>query len=326
VHSDDFDGLDFADVKGQAHAKRGLEIAAAGGHNVSMIGPPGSGKTMLAKRMPTILPVMKFDEMLETAKVYSIAGLINVSQPFSLTRPFRAPHHTISYAGLVGGGANPRPGEISLAHNGVLFLDELPEFHRDVLEALRQPLEEAVVTITRAEGSCTYPAKFIFVAAMNPCPCGFFTDPKRECNCSPNQIQKYLSKVSGPLMDRIDIHLHIPSLKYEEMSYKGADSENSAEIRQRVIKARHIQRKRYGKKGPLCNANLSSRQIEQFCQLDSEATTLLKTAVLNMGLTARAYHKVLKTSRTIADLAGEEQIQEAHVSEAIQYLPSNKIA
>jgi len=310
--------LDFADVKGQAHVKRGLEIAAAGGHNVLMIGPPGSGKTMLARRMPTIIPPMQFNEALETTKVYSIAGLIKTSQSLLSVRPFRSPHHTISYAGLVGGGANPRPGEISLAHNGVLFMDELPEFRRDVLEALRQPLEEGFVTITRAEASNSYPAKFIFIAAMNPCPCGFFTDPKRECNCTPHQVQKYISKVSGPLLDRIDIHLQVPALKYDEISGKNLTVESSAQIRERVVNVRNIQKTRYNN-AQTCNAYLSPKEIERFCQLDANANNLLKTAVLNMGLTARAYHKILKVSRTIADLAKEENIKAGHISEAIQY-------
>jgi len=311
--------LDFSDVHGQAHVKRGLEIAASGGHNVLMIGPPGSGKTMLARRMPAIMPAMLFDEALQTTKVYSIAGLVKTSQALLNVRPFRAPHHTISYAGLVGGGANPRPGEISLAHNGILFLDELPEFRRDVLEALRQPLEEGVVTITRAEGSSAFPAKFIFIAAMNPCPCGFFTDPKRECNCTPHQIQKYIAKVSGPLLDRIDIHLQAPALKYDELNQKGVVIETSSQIKGRVLKARDIQKERYEKDAVECNAHLSPKQIEKFCELDDEANNLLKTAVLNMGLTARAYHKILKVSRTIADLAGEERIKTEHLSEAIQY-------
>lgn len=311
--------LDFADVRGQAHVKRGLEIAASGVHNVLMIGPPGSGKTMLARRMPTIIPVMSFEEALDTTKVYSIAGLIRNSHNLLSARPFRSPHHTISYAGLVGGGANPRPGEISLAHNGVLFMDELPEFRRDVLEALRQPLEEGVITITRAEGSCAYPSRFIFVAAMNPCPCGFFTDPKRECTCTPYQIQRYISKVSGPLLDRIDIYLHVPALKYEEISNKNLCLETSGQIRERVIKARSLQRARYQDKGYESNAHLSTKDIEKFCQLDQEAEALLKTAVLNMGLTARAYHKILKVSRTIADMEGNEQIKVEHISEAIQY-------
>jgi len=310
--------LDFSDVKGQAYAKRGLEIAAAGGHNVAMIGPPGSGKTMLARRLPTILPPMELEEILDTTKVYSVAGLMGGSQALFARRPFRAPHHTISYAGLVGGGANPRPGEISLAHNGVLFLDELPEFRRDVLEALRQPLEEGTIAITRAEGTCLYPSRFIFVAAMNPCVCGFLTDPKRECTCTPQQVQRYLGKISGPLIDRIDIHLQVPSLKYEEISHKGFQAEPSKNIRERVVFARQVQKARY-KNSALCNANLSSKQIEQFCQLDNQAISLLKTAVFNMGLTARAYHKILKVARTIADLAGEGQIKVEHVSEAIQY-------
>jgi magnesium chelatase family protein len=311
--------LDFSDVRGQAHVKRGLEIAASGGHNVLMIGPPGSGKTMLARRMPTIMPGMQFNEALETTKIYSIAGLVKTSQALLNMRPFRSPHHTISYAGLVGGGSNPRPGEISLAHNGVLFLDELPEFRRDVLEALRQPLEEGVIRITRAEGSSSYPAKFIFIAAMNPCPCGFFTDPKRQCSCTAHQIQRYIAKVSGPLLDRIDIHLQAPALKYDELSRNHASAETSSQIKERVLAARQIQKKRYEKETVECNAYLSPKEIEKYCRLDNEADNLLKAAVLNMGLTARAYHKILKVSRTIADMAGREDIRPEHISEALQY-------
>jgi len=317
--------LDFADVRGQAHVKRGLEIAVSGGHNVLMIGPPGSGKTMLARRVPTIMPLMEFSEAIETTKVYSIAGFVKGSQSLLKTRPFRAPHHTISYAGLVGGGANPRPGEISLAHNGVLFLDELPEFRRDALEALRQPLEEGAVTITRAEGSCEYPANFTFIAAMNPCPCGFFTDPKRECNCTPHQLQKYMFKVSGPLLDRIDIHLQVPALKYDEISKKSQTAETSSDIRERVLMARKIQKIRFEKDKISCNAHVPPKYIEKYCCLDEQASGLLKTAVLNMGLTARAYHKILKVSRTIADLAGQEQIKQEHISEAIQYRSVDKM-
>ncbi len=313
------DNTDFADVKGQAHAKRGLEIAASGGHNVLMIGPPGSGKTMLAKRFAGILPPMEFEEMLQVTKIYSVCGLTENSQSLITTRPFRAPHHTISYAGLVGGGAYPKPGEISLSHNGVLFLDELPEFRRDALEALRQPIEEGIVTLTRIKGRCSYPSKFIFAAAMNPCPCGFFTDPKRECKCTPSQIQRYIAKVSGPLIDRIDIHLQVPSLKYEELTGKNTEGEHSSAIRERVIKARQKQNTRHNKKRLLLNAHLSAKQTEDLCRIDAEAASLLKSAVLNMGLTARAYHKILKVARTIADLAQEELISVEHISEAIQY-------
>lgn len=310
--------LDFSDVKGQWHVKRGLEVAAAGGHNVLMIGPPGAGKTMLAQRLPAILPELSFEEALEATKIHSVAGLLN-SQNFLVSkRPFRMPHHTISYAGLVGGGSILRPGEISLAHSGVLFLDELPEFRRDALEALRQPLESGEVTISRASSTLKYPAKFMFVAAMNPCPCGYFTDPKKECHCTPPQIQHYLSKVSGPLLDRIDIHLEVPSLRYKELSGKSR-GETSEAIRERVNCARAIQKQRYKDLGIFCNAHLDSKSIERFCEIDKAAQELLKLAILELGLSARGYDKVLKIARTIADLAGSELILAEHISEAINY-------
>ena len=310
--------VDFSEVKGQWQAKRALEVAAAGGHNVLMIGPPGSGKTMLANRLPTILSDMALEEALETTKIYSVCGLLHHKKYLINQRPFRPPHHTISSAGLVGGGPYPRPGEISLAHNGVLFLDELPELRRDALEALRQPLEDGVVTISRAQTSFTYPARFILVAAMNPCPCGFLTDPKRQCHCTPAQIQRYLSKLSGPLLDRIDIHVDVPALKYKEMASK-ISVETSAQIKQRVESARQLQRRRFSQLKFHTNAQLPAKYMERFCRLNKEAQDFLKMAILELGLSARAYDKVLKISRTIADLAGAEIICSEHISEAIQY-------
>ena len=310
--------IDFSDVKGQWHVKRGLEVAAAGGHNVLMIGPPGSGKTMLAQRLVTILPGLSFDEMLETTKIHSVAGLLDSKNFLVSRRPFRMPHHTVSYAGLVGGGKILRPGEISLAHNGVLFLDELPEFHRDALEALRQPLEGGTITVSRAAYNFIYPAKFMLVAAMNPCPCGYFTDPKKECHCAPPAIQRYLSKISGPLLDRIDIHLEVPSLRYKELSNKSR-GESSADIKERVNKARKMQEERYKKLNIFCNAHLSPKNLEQFCCIDKEGSELLKLAILELGLSARGYDKVLKIARTVADLAGTETISAEHISEAINY-------
>jgi magnesium chelatase family protein len=310
--------VDFRDVKGQLHAKRAIEVATAGGHNILMIGPPGAGKTMLAKRIPTILPPLTFDEAIQTTKIHSIAGVLEPGVGLVGTRPFRAPHHTISDAGLIGGGAVPRPGEVSLAHNGLLFLDELPEFQRNVLEVLRQPLEDGTVTIARAAMSLTFPARFVLAAAMNPCPCGFLNDPSRDCTCTPPQIQRYVSKISGPLLDRIDIHIDMPAVKYRELR---ADStgEGSDQIRARVIAARERQLQRYEGEKIYCNAQLSPRQIRKYCNISAECERLLESAMTRLGLSARAHDRILKVARTIADLDRAESIQVPHISEAIQY-------
>ncbi len=310
---------DFAEVRGQEHVKRSLEVAAAGGHNLLMIGPPGSGKTMLARRFPSILPPMTLEEALETTKIHSVAGVLPADTALVAARPFRAPHHTISDAGLIGGGAYPRPGEVSIAHHGVLFLDEFPEFKKNVLEVMRQPLEDGFVTIGRAAITLTYPARFTLVGAMNPCPCGYFGDPHHECTCTPAQIQNYVGKLSGPLLDRIDIHIEVPSVKYSELSGPST-GENSDTIRERVAKARRIQTERFkGIKKVFCNAHMETKLIRKFCVLDEQGESLLKMAITKMGLSARAYDRILKLSRTIADLEGAADIAPHHVSEAVQY-------
>jgi len=310
--------IDFSEVKGQEHAKRGLVLAAAGGHNAIMIGPPGSGKTMLARRLPSILPKQTIDDALQTTKIYSVAGLLPSSQPLMTVRPFRSPHHTTSYAGMVGGGTTPRPGEISLAHNGVLFLDELPEFDRRTLESLRQPIEDGAITVSRVQGTVTYPCNMMLIAAMNPCPCGYYTDPRRQCNCSPMQIHRYLSRISGPLLDRIDIHINVPAVAFRDLQDTRTGA-TSAQIRDAVERARQIQRERFKRTKISANAQMSTRQVKQHCILDRACSALLSQAMDAMSLSARAYTRILKVARTAADLEGSDAIRPQHITEAVQY-------
>lgn len=312
--------IDFADVRGQHHAKRAIEVAVAGSHNLLMIGPPGSGKSMLAKRIPTIIPRMSLEEAIETTKIHSVCGLLLGSgAPFVATRPFRSPHHTISDAGLLGGSANPTPGEVSIAHNGVLFLDELPEFRRSTLEVLRQPLEDFRVTISRAAGSMTFPSEFVLVAAMNPCPCGYFGDPKRQCRCLGTQIERYRQRISGPLLDRIDLHVEVPAVEFRDLA-SDLPGESSAAIRARVEQARLVQQRRMGRPGRVrWNGRMTSREVKAHCRLDASGEAMLQTAMAQLHFSARAFDRILKVARTIADLAGAGPIEGDHVAEAIQY-------
>jgi magnesium chelatase family protein len=315
---------DLAEIKGQEHVKRALEVAAAGSHNMMMVGPPGAGKTLIARSMPSILPRLSVDEALDITRVYSVADALPADEPLIRHRPFRAPHHTISYAGLIGGGRWPKPGEISLAHRGVLFLDELPEFGTRMLEMLRQPLEDKIIAISRSSGSLTYPANFTLIAAMNPCPCGYWGDSEKDCTCSMTMVSRYQKRISGPLLDRIDIHVEVPRVDYEKLSSDRL-GEPSAAVRKRVETARERQRARFAETSLVTNADMGPAEIRQFCQVDEAAKSLLKAAMQQMHLSARAYHRVLKLGRTIADLAGSEHIQTAHIAEAIQYRPRRQV-